>query len=442
MAQRAVAVAQLTVAAAAVRPFYPTHANARRAREEVRINDLNATSWLDACSRPRRPAFKPGELNHFFETLATSSAYRHLKPRVVSRLPWVLQFDNFATPSEAQRVVHGCGSFQQSVTVTPGGLLSTRGRNSSGWACGVGKRRLRSCAQFPAMRDHLLQLGSSLDLDMTRADGINVLQYRERGFYGYHHDYIPKEMSSETDWHQHGPRVLTFMLYLNDVEAGGHTRFIRLGKSLAPRVGRALLWANTVGAAPLVRDGMTVHESKAVRRGIKYVATTWLHAFSPSELPGAASRDGVSSQALADCRARTAASSGGGIFRPSNGRGFTRLPPLESDAVPEPVPPEKPKPARRGQSGGWTRTSSSRRQQQDVAPDPGLCTAVAGPGCEAGVASADGSVCCAGSCAQCGGARCHVQRGGADGCCKASIRRARKCCGSPPCVLCPRCARA
>ena len=33
-------------------------------------------------------------------------------------------------------------------------------------------------------------------------------------------------------------------------------------------------------------------------------------------------------------------------------------------------------------------------------------------------------------------------RGGADGCCKASIRRARKCCGSPPCVLCPRCARA
>ena len=34
------------------------------------------------------------------------------------------------------------------------------------------------------MRDHLLQLGSSLDLDMTRADGVNVLQYRERGFYG------------------------------------------------------------------------------------------------------------------------------------------------------------------------------------------------------------------------------------------------------------------
>ena len=153
-------------------------------RDVPRQNDLNASSWLDACSRPRSPAFRPRELDRFFETLATSSVYRHLQPRVVSRAPWVLQFDNFATPSEAARLVSGCGTFEPSVTVTPGGLLSTRGRNSSGWACGVGGRRLRRCAEYPAMRDHLLQLGSSLDLDMTRADGVNVLQYRERGFYG------------------------------------------------------------------------------------------------------------------------------------------------------------------------------------------------------------------------------------------------------------------
>ena len=251
-----------------------------------------------------------------------------------------------------------------------------------------------------------------------------------------HHDYIPKEMSSDRDWRQHGPRVLTFMLYLNDVEAGGHTRFIRLGKSLAPRVGRALLWANTEAAEPLVRDKLTVHESKAVRRGIKYVATTWLHAFSPSGLLAAAQS---AMRRAADCSAPRASSVG--IFRPSNGRGFTRLAPLESDAVPEPVPPEKP--ARRAPSAarGVERRERVSSRHRDAAPEPGLCTAVARASCEAGVRSADGSVCCAKTCTQCGGARCHLQRGGADGCCKGSIRRARKCCGSPPCVVCPRCSR-
>lgn len=70
-----------------------------------------------------------------------------------------------------------------------------------------------------------------------------------------------------------GQRTWTAMLYLNEPEEGGATRFKRIGKTVQPETGKLLAWNN------LLPDGRpnpaTLHQGMKVRRGTKYVLTKW-----------------------------------------------------------------------------------------------------------------------------------------------------------------------
>jgi len=70
-----------------------------------------------------------------------------------------------------------------------------------------------------------------------------------------------------------GQRSWTAMLYLNQPEDGGATRFKTIGKTVQPERGKLLLWNN------LLPDGTpnnaTLHQGMKVRRGTKYVLTQW-----------------------------------------------------------------------------------------------------------------------------------------------------------------------
>jgi prolyl 4-hydroxylase len=70
-----------------------------------------------------------------------------------------------------------------------------------------------------------------------------------------------------------GQRTWTFMIYLNDVAAGGATRFKSIDKTVQPERGKLLAWNNrrpdgTVNPA-------TLHHGMKVRQGVKYVITRW-----------------------------------------------------------------------------------------------------------------------------------------------------------------------
>ncbi|HEX8937023.1 MAG TPA: 2OG-Fe(II) oxygenase, partial [Sphingomicrobium sp.] len=70
-----------------------------------------------------------------------------------------------------------------------------------------------------------------------------------------------------------GQRTWTAMIYLNEPEEGGATRFKRIGKTVQPETGKLLAWNN------LLPDGRpnpaTLHQGMKVRRGTKYVLTKW-----------------------------------------------------------------------------------------------------------------------------------------------------------------------
>lgn len=70
-----------------------------------------------------------------------------------------------------------------------------------------------------------------------------------------------------------GQRTWTFMIYLNEVEGGGATRFKAVGKTFQPEAGKLVCWNNR---RPDLRENPnTLHHGMKVRKGIKYVITKW-----------------------------------------------------------------------------------------------------------------------------------------------------------------------
>jgi len=53
---------------------------------------------------------------------------------------------------------------------------------------------------------------------------------------------------------------LTAYLYLNDVEAGGGTKFTKLDLTVMPKLGRALFWPSVFNDKPHEKDGRTSHQ--------------------------------------------------------------------------------------------------------------------------------------------------------------------------------------
>ncbi len=70
-----------------------------------------------------------------------------------------------------------------------------------------------------------------------------------------------------------GNRTWTFMIYLNDVEAGGATRFKVIGKTFQPEAGKLLCWNNKRLDGSV--NPATLHHGMKVRKGLKYVITKW-----------------------------------------------------------------------------------------------------------------------------------------------------------------------
>ena len=86
-------------------------------------------------------------------------------------------------------------------------------------------------------------------------------------------------MSDEDNRLVCGARVLTFFLYLSDVEEGGETSFPNLGIDIKPKKGRALLWPSVLEHSGCkARDERTHHAAKPVIKGRKYAANAWIHA--------------------------------------------------------------------------------------------------------------------------------------------------------------------
>jgi prolyl 4-hydroxylase len=120
----------------------------------------------------------------------------------------------------------------------------------------------------------LNRMGMVMGIDPNNSKDLQLLRYEPNQFYNVHQDYIEHQRDRQC-----GPRILTFFLYLSDVEAGGGTRFTDLDITVSPKVGRALLWPSVLNSEPMNKDSRTMHEALPVIAGTKFAANGWVHMF-------------------------------------------------------------------------------------------------------------------------------------------------------------------
>ena len=117
------------------------------------------------------------------------------------------------------------------------------------------------CVAFPSIRNKRLPT----DGKPYRVHMIKVGQHYEE-----HHDCTYADGDSLT-----GHRIVTFFLYLSEVEGGGETVFTQLGIIVKPRKGMALIWPGTLNSDLSQLDQLTWHQAMPVTKGRKYAANVW-----------------------------------------------------------------------------------------------------------------------------------------------------------------------
>lgn len=129
-------------------------------------------------------------------------------------------------------------------------------------------------AEEPAVQRLEAMLEALNGIDPAYGEPVQGQRYDVGQEFKPHCDYFNR---GGQDWSKYcsvaGQRTWTFMVYLNDVDAGGATRFKAVNKTFQPEAGKLVCWNNM---RPDGRENPnTLHHGMKVRKGLKYVITKW-----------------------------------------------------------------------------------------------------------------------------------------------------------------------
>lgn len=126
----------------------------------------------------------------------------------------------------------------------------------------------------PAVRRLETLLEGLNKIDPRHGEPLQGQRYDVGQEFKPHTDYFAPD---GVDYHKFcsvaGQRTWTFMIYLNQPEAGGATRFKTIGKTIQPEAGKLLCWNNRRPDGRI--NPNTLHHGMKVRKGLKYVITKW-----------------------------------------------------------------------------------------------------------------------------------------------------------------------
>jgi prolyl 4-hydroxylase len=129
-------------------------------------------------------------------------------------------------------------------------------------------------AAIPIVAEIERRIAAFIGLDPAHGEPIQGQRYAVGQEFKGHTDYFePGGLDFYKFTSVAGNRTWTVMIYLNEPEAGGATRFKAIDKIVQPESGKLLCWNN------LRPDGSpnpsTIHQGMKVRAGTKYVITKW-----------------------------------------------------------------------------------------------------------------------------------------------------------------------
>uniref|UniRef100_A0A7S2PAV0 Procollagen-proline 4-dioxygenase n=1 Tax=Skeletonema marinoi TaxID=267567 RepID=A0A7S2PAV0_9STRA len=249
---------------------------------------------LDEKCRPgpdAKNAIENGGLDVLFQTIIDGAKESGYDPMVWSRPTKMPDDDGYSKPCE-EDVTNPCNVPDGPWVVTLENFISEKEVDTlKGWGSKLGYQRSQAgdqiidvrtssqawctarCYDDPVVAELRTRIHDLTQIPEANSEYLQLLQYGEGQYYKQHNDFIEKHVDQ-----LHGPRLLTFFIYFNEVEEGGGTRFPELNNlTIQPKQGRVLIWPSVLDEDVNAQDERTDHEALAVERGEKYAANAWLH---------------------------------------------------------------------------------------------------------------------------------------------------------------------
>lgn len=182
--------------------------------------------------------------------------------------PVVCVFENFLSEDEISHLIEaGRNGLKPAQTIVDSGKVENTGR--TGNVCWIPQRH------DPVIAALAERISSLVGLPLANSEPFQLVHYRETQSYAPHFDgWDPTTEAGKRCMVRGGQRLVTCLLYLNDVQGSGATVFPRLKMGMDARKGRMLLFHNCAnGTATLHPDAL--HGGTPVRNGEKWICNLW-----------------------------------------------------------------------------------------------------------------------------------------------------------------------
>jgi prolyl 4-hydroxylase len=115
------------------------------------------------------------------------------------------------------------------------------------------------------------RMAATIGVPLTALEPSQILHYATGEQFALHHDYLDPALPQVAE---HGQRIVTFLVYLNDGFEGGETDFPQLGLRHRGQPGDALYFGNLdANGSP---DPRTIHAGLPPTRGCKWLLSQWI----------------------------------------------------------------------------------------------------------------------------------------------------------------------
>lgn len=237
------------------------------ASQHPKSNSANASDiFLD--TQPDNQSHEGSYLFQHENHLQTSDG-QIMQVTMRCKTPDIVLLDHFMTTSECDELCELSKSTLTKSTVVDdktGEGINHQARTSLGTYFTLGQNslvekiesRISEITGFPAIN----------------GEGIQILNYANGGEYRPHFDYFPDNQGGNANMVKGGQRIITIIMYLNDVHTGGATVFPEINLSIYPKKGSALYFSY-LNALNVV-DPLTLHAGAPVIEGEKWIATKWI----------------------------------------------------------------------------------------------------------------------------------------------------------------------
>ena len=183
-----------------------------------------------------------------------------------SNVGWILE--NVLTKNECDFIVKSSEQF-----LKPSTTLSNEDGYRTSTNCFMNYKNPIS-GKIAKYVQEIISQADGVVVPFENFEDMQVVRYKTGEYYKEHHDFFdPDTEEDQIELKKGGQRTWTALVYLNNVSVGGGTEFLKLHKTIYPKMGRMIVWKNMLNGETIDK---TYHQGLAPIGCDKWACNVWV----------------------------------------------------------------------------------------------------------------------------------------------------------------------